>query len=389
MKEAPVLLVLPTFEITNRFMKDILILLVLPIALFASAFAAEIDESVLFRSGEEGYSNYRIPSLITTKGGAVLAFCEARKENRNDSGNIDLVVKRSEDSGKTWSALSVVWDAGDDTAGNPCPVVDQRTGRIVMLMCWNLGTDHGKALHAGTAKGTRLVYQTQSDDDGLTWSPAKEITSSVKDSSWWWFATGPGIGIQLKKGSHKGRLVIPANHTAPGYYGAHALFSDDGGNSWSVSSLIRPTVNESQVVELSDGRLMMNMRTQGTRETKRPYDGYRSIAISSDGGETWSNPVSDDELGDPICQASIIRYDDKRILFSNPRPPVSLKRGPRERMTIRLSHDNGTTWPSELLVTEAASAYSSLARLPDDRVGLLYEKNKDITFARISIESIR
>jgi sialidase-1 len=358
--------------------------------LFASTLAtAEIDESILYKSGEEGYSNYRIPSLITTKDETLLAFCEARKENRNDSGNIDLVVKRSEDSGKSWSALSVVWDAGDNTAGNPCPVIDRRTGRIVMLMCWNLGSDHGRDLHAGTSVDTRRVYQTHSDDDGLTWSDAKEITSSVKDPSWWWYATGPGIGIQLKKGPHNGRLVIPANYTEQGFFGAHTLYSDDGGDTWKVSSLIKPTTNESQVVELSDGRLMMNMRTQGFPETKRPYTGYRSISFSSDGGAKWSDPDFDDELGDPICQASILRYDNKSILFSNPSPPVSLDRGPRERMTIRLSRDNGKSWPSKLLVYEGPSAYSSLAKLPNRKIGLFYEKDKDIAFARIPIKLIR
>lgn len=370
-------------------MKHIFIFFITSIALTASIFAAaNIDEHVLFKCGEEGYSNYRIPSLITTKDGTLLALCEARKDDRGDSGNIDLVAKRSTDGGNTWSSPYVVWDAGDHTAGNPCPVIDQRTGRIVMLMCWNLATDHGKDLHAGTSVDTRHVYQTHSDDDGLTWSEAKEITSAVKDPSWWWYATGPGIGIQLKKGPHKGRLLIPANYTKKGIFGAHTLYSDDGGDTWTISSSIKPTVNESQVVELSDGRLMMNMRTQGFPETKRPYTGYRSIAYSEDGGATWSDPVFDDELGDPICQASIIRYDNKRILFSNPSPPVSLKRGPRERMTIHLSRDDGKSWPSKLLVHEGPSAYSSLARLPDGKIGLFYEKNKDIAFARISISEL-
>ena len=367
-------------------MKHILNLLTFSVALIASTLtAAEFEESILFESGTEGYSNYRIPSLITTKDGCLLAFCEARKDDRGDSGNIDLVVKRSTDNGRNWSAPMVAWDAELNTAGNPCPVVDQRTGRIVMLMCWNLATD----LHAGTSVDTRRVYQTHSDDDGLTWTDPREITASVKDPSWWWYATGPGIGIQLEKGPHKGRLVIPANHTAEGYYGGHTLFSDDGGDTWTVSSLIKPTVNESQMVELSDGRLMMNMRTQGTADTKRPYTGYRSISYSSDGGETWTNPVSDDELGDPICQASILRYDKKRILFSNPNPLVSLKRGPREGMTVKLSSDDGDTWPSGLLIYDGPSAYSSLARLTNGQVGLLYEKDKDIAFALIPIKNIK
>ena len=371
-------------------MKPLSIPLTFAFSFFLSQIGqAEVDESVIFRSGEEGYSNYRIPSLINTKSGSLLAFCEARKDHRGDSGNIDLVVKRSTDGGKTWSRPLVVWDAGDHTAGNPCPVVDQRTGRIINIICWNLATDHGRDLHAGTSVDTRRVYQTHSDDDGLTWSGPKEITAKVKHPSWWWYATGPGVGIQLQKGPHKGRLVIPANHTAEGYYGAHTLYSDDGGESWKISEIIKPTVNESQVVELSDGRLMINMRTQGAADTKRPYSGYRSIAYSSDGGESWTDPLFDDEPGDPICQASIIRYDANRILFSNPNPPISLERGPREQMTVRLSNDDGQTWTKELLIYDGPSAYSSLAKLPDGEIGLLYEKDKDIAFAQFSIKQIR
>ena len=371
-------------------MKPLSILLTFAFTFFLNHICqAEISERVIFRSGEEGYSNYRIPSLITTKSGSLLAFCEARKDHRGDSGNIDLVVKRSTDGGKTWSPPLIVWDAGDHTAGNPCPVIDQRTGRIINIVCWNLATDHGRDLHAGTSVDTRRVYQTYSDDDGLTWSEPKEITTKVKKPSWWWYATGPGIGIQLQKGPHKGRLVIPANHTAKGHYGAHTLYSDDGGASWKISEIIKPTVNESQVVALSDGRLMMNMRSQGTGDTKRPYSGYRSIAYSSDGGESWTHPVFDDELSDPICQASIIRYDENRILFSNPNPPVSLERGPREQMTVRLSNDDGQTWAEELLIYEGPSAYSSLAKIPNGKIGLLYEKDKDIAFAQFSIDQIR
>ncbi|MCB1123980.1 MAG: glycoside hydrolase [Verrucomicrobiae bacterium] len=346
------------------------------------------EETMVFQSGEEGYSNYRIPAVITTREGTLLAFSEGRKENRSDSGDIDMVVKRSEDNGRSWSKLQVVWDDGQNTCGNPCPVVNQRTGRIVMLMTWNRGDDHGRDLHAGTAKGTRRVFQTYSDDDGLSWKQAWEITSDVKDPSWWWYATGPGIGIQLEKGPHKGRLVIPANHTARGYFGAHTLYSDDGGKSWSVSNVIKPTVNESQVVEVSDGRLMMNMRTQGVAETTRPPNGYRSLAYSEDGGATWSDPVFDDELGDPVCQASIIRFDKNHLLFSNPKPPISANRGKRILMTVRASHDDGETWPYQILITEGPSAYSSLVRTPDGQVGLLYEKDKDIVFAKFPISDI-
>lgn len=368
--------------------KQIAYLIFSTVAFSSSAFA-EIDEQIIFKSGEGGYSNYRIPAIITAANGTLLAFCEARKDHRGDSGNIDLILKRSTDNGATWSSPQVVWDAGPDTAGNPCPVVDQRTGRIVMLMCWNLATDHGRDLHAGTGKDTRRVFQTHSNDHGKTWSEPKEITSKVKDPSWWWYATGPGIGIQLQKGPYTDRLVVPANHSADGFYGAHTLYSDDGGETWNVSSIIKPTVNESQVVELSDGRLLMNMRSQGVAETLRPRNGYRSIAYSNDGGASWSDPVFDDELGDPRCQASLIRYNENYFLFSNPNPSVQPERGERIRMTVKLSEDDGESWTAGYLVDAGPAAYSALVALPKEEVGLLYEKDKDIAFARFSLSLLR
>ena len=222
-----------------------------------------IDEQVVFSAGEGEYHTYRIPALLPTPAGALLAFCEGRRFGRGDSGAIDLVVKRSEDSGKTWSALQVVWRDGGNTCGNPCPVVDARTGRVVLPMTWNSGEDHGRELHRGTGKGTRKVFVANSDDDGESWSAPREVTSQAKSPDWWWYATGPGVAIQLRGGTHAGRLVVPANHTSErDGFAAHAILSDDGGESWTRSSVIAPACNESQVVELEDGRLMMSSRSQ-------------------------------------------------------------------------------------------------------------------------------
>ncbi len=363
---------------------------------------ADIQQIPLFESGKDGYHTYRIPSLIVTPQGTVLAFCEGRKNSRSDSGDIDMLVKRSENGGATWSKSAIVWDDGENTCGNPCPVIDQRSGRIWLLMTWNLGSDGGGALHAGTAKDTRKVFKCYSDDDGNSWSPAEEITAQTKDDSWWWYATGPGIGIQLQQGPHKGRLVVPCDHTAAEYmFGSHAIFSDDGGETWQLSNVIAPTCNECQVVELADGTLMMNMRSQEGKVAEgvqqRPRDGHRSISFSKDGGATWSAPEFDQHLGDPVCQASLIRYslaadgDRNRLLFSNPSPPVDSARGKRIRMTVRMSYDEGKTWPVSRLIHEGPSAYSNLARLADGRIGLLYESGKQgsydtLTFAAFSLD---
>ncbi|MDE2715586.1 MAG: sialidase family protein [Chloroflexota bacterium] len=353
------------------------------------------SQSAVFSAGDDGYHTFRIPALLPVGSGVLLAFAEGRRFGRGDSGAIDLVLKRSTDSGATWSALQVVWSDGPNTCGNPCPVVDSRTGRILLPMTWNSGQDNGRDLHSGTGSDTRRVFLTYSDDEGRNWSSAREITGQAKRPDWWWYATGPGVAIQIRNGEYAGRIVVPANHSSEkDGYAAHAILSDDGGENWRMSSVIAPACNESQVVELANGRLMMNSRNQSFTNEERT--GYRAIAFSADGGETWTPPQPDAHLGDPQVQASLIRYSwpgegkPGRLLFSNPAPPISRERGQRIRMTVRSSLDDGRTWPVERLILEGPTAYSSLARLHDGSVGLLYEAGSEgpyeaIQLARFSI----
>jgi len=348
------------------------------------------SQSPVFSAGEGGYHTFRIPALLPVGSRALLAFAEGRRFGRGDSGAIDLVLKRSTDSGATWSALQVVWSDGANTCGNPCPVVDNRTGRILLPMTWNSGQDNGRDLHSGTGSDTRRVFLTYSDDDGRNWSSAREITGQAKRPDWWWYATGPGVAIQIRNGEHAGRIVVPANHSSEqDGYAAHAMLSDDGGENWRMSSVIAPACNESQVVELADGRLMMNSRNQSFTNEERT--GYRAIAFSADGGDTWTPPQPDAHLGDPQVQASLIRYswpgedDPGRLLFSNPAPPVSRERGQRIRMTVRTSLDDGRTWPVGRLIHEGPAAYSSLARLHDGSVGLLYEAGSEGPYEAIQL----
>ena len=348
------------------------------------------SQSPVFSAGDDGYHTFRIPALLPVGSGVLLAFSEGRRFGRGDSGAIDLVLKRSTDSGATWSALQVVWSDGSNTCGNPCPVVDTRTGRILLPMTWNSGQDNGRDLHSGTGSDTRRVFLTYSDDDGRNWSSAREITGQAKRPDWWWYATGPGVAIQIRNGEYSGRIVVPANHSSEkDGYAAHAMLSDDGGENWRMSSVIAPACNESQVVELADGRLMMSSRNQSFTNEERT--GYRAIAFSADGGETWTPPQPDAHLGDPQVQASLIRYswpdkdDPGRLLFSNPAPPVSRERGQRIRMTVRSSLDDGRTWPVGRLIHEGPAAYSSLARLHDGSVGLLYEAGSEGPYEAIQL----
>lgn len=362
---------------------------VLMALLNTGAAGAEPIQKPLYVQGVGGYNNYRIPALLATQAGTLLAFCEGREGG--DSSDIDLLVRRSEDGGKTWSRKQVVWDEGANVCGNPCPVQDQETGVIWLLMTWNDRRSGNTELHQGTGIDTRRVFVCSSEDDGRTWSPPKEITDTAKEKDWSWYATGPGVGIQLRQGRHKGRLVIPCDHTSADGFGSHVIYSDDHGKTWQIGGVVTGGCNECQVVELANGKLMLNMRVQENGQ------GRRGIARSKDGGETWSKLKFDPALLEPVCQASFLRYSlasdggKNRVLFSNPAstPPQGRTRGQRVNMTVRLSYDEGKTWPVSRSLHEGPSAYSSLAVLPDGGIGCLYEGGDtlygEIVFARFSL----
>jgi len=339
----------------------------------------------LFISGADGYHTFRIPSAIVTTRGTVLAFCEGRRDSPSDSGDIDMVLKRSEDGGESWSEMQIVWDDKGNTCGNPCPVVDWETGTIWLLMTHNLGRDVERQIIDEESEGTRTVWVTKSADDGASWTDPVEITAATKEPHWTWYATGPGAGIQLSSG----RLVIPCDHIEAGtkkYY-AHVIYSDDGGETWQLGgSTPTDQVNECEVVELEDGRLLLNMRNYD------PARRTRAFACSADRGLSWSEVERDQVLIEPICQASIRRFTTtadggrSRILFANPASTTA-----RENMTVRLSYDEGRTWPVSRTLHAGPAAYSCLTVLPDRTIACLYERGNEksyekITFARFDLE---
>ena len=204
----------------------------------------------------------------------------------------------------------------------------------------------------------------RSTDDGGHWSAPVEITSSVKRPGWTWYATGPGIGIQTRTG----RLVVPANHAEAGVHRSHLVYSDDGGRHWTIGGVADEGTNESQVVELSDGRLLLNMRNHPPKPVN-----VRMVATSTDGGTTLGPARADAQLIEPPAQASLIAIPDRgrvarRLIFANPASPV------RERMTVRLSDDEGATWPAARVLHTGPAAYSSLAALADGSIGVLFER---------------
>lgn len=351
------------------------------------ALGQKVHSTTLWKKGTGAYNNYRIPSVIVSPKGTVLAFCEGREAG--DAGDINLLMKRSTDNGKTWSKEQIIWDDAQNTCGNPCPVIDEETGRIYLLLTWNLGTDHESEIILKKSEDTRRAFFCYSDDDGLTWSEPQDITDTTKDPSWGWYATGPGVGIQIKNGRYKGRLIIPANHSyddpngkirgGPYGYGAHVLISDDHGASWRKSEAIQPGCNESQVVELSDGTLMMNMRSYNDKYV-------RASAISTDGGETWTEIKHELQLVESKCQASILDFGKYKgqnlILFSNPAVPVG-----RTNMTIKASLDDAQTWTTSKLIFPGPSAYSSLTRLRNGQIGLFFESGNKGNYEQMTFVS--
>lgn len=335
----------------------------------------------LFVSGKEGYPRYRIPSLLVAPNGDLLAVCEGRKDGRGLTGKIDIVLKRSTDLGKTWSKLAVVASDGDNTLGNPCLLTDRKTATIWMGLTRSLGSDTEEGIVAGTSKERTRVLVTSSKDSGKTWSKPRDVSETARDPKWTWYGTGPGTGIQLKSG----RLVIPAYHAheKDGVYRSHMVFSDDSGKSWKRGDAVGRQIGECHVVEKQDGSLVLNARTNEGKER-------RAVAVSKDGGETWSEPEYD-ALYDPHCQGCLIRMPEAdgkpRWLFSNPTGPK------RRDLTVRLSHDEGKTWPRSKLLQAGDAQYSSLALLPDSTVGCLFDRwesgNYQLFYTRFRLDDLK
>ncbi|MBP1615063.1 MAG: exo-alpha-sialidase [Bacteroidetes bacterium] len=337
----------------------------------------------VFVSGSEGYQYFRIPAIIATNNGTILAFAEARKDGRSDTGNIDLVMKKSVDEGKTWGQLQVIWDDKENVCGNPVPVIDKESGKIILVACWNNGKDSEKDLIAGTSSAMRKVFVLSSNDNGTTWSTPRNITASVKKENWTWYATGPCHGIQLQNKKDKGRIVIPANHIATpnnAYY-SHCIYSDDKGETWHIGGTAKEG-NEASIVELKNGDLLLNMRNHDRKSGKS-----RTVVISNDGGNNFQTPHLQKELIEPYCQGSILNYTSnqrltKTLLFSN---PACEKK--RVNMSISISHNNGKSWKKKLAIYEGRSAYSDILVLPSGNIGILYENGQNELYERISFET--
>lgn len=343
----------------------------------------------VFVGGQGGYPAYRIPAIVATQRGTLLAFAEGRA-SLSDHAENDLVLRRSFDRGETWTPRAVVAEDSTNALNNPTAVVLRETGRILLMyQRYVKGFDEHKAEPGLDGPRVCRTFLTQSDDDGAHWSKPRELTASVKrpelvTST----ATGPGIGIQLRRGPHAGRLLMPFNQGPYGHWKVYAAISDDRGETWRYGDTAEDTgqgyANEAQLAELPDGSVLLNARNQAGLKV-------RKTAHSRDGGESWSRLQEDARLIEPQCQASLLSHPGagdpggEVLLFCNPASTTARTNG-----TVRLSRDQGQTWPIARQLYPGSFAYSCLVSLPDGSIGCLFERDRTsrITFARFTLRWI-
>ena len=361
---------------------------------------------------QEGQAYYRIPSLVVTTNGTLIAFADRRYNNRNDLPNrIEVDVKRSTDNGKTWSKRIRVTPrsvSDSDGHGDVATVVNRNTGEILALVAAGAGfvATAGQSL-ISTPKTPMKIVLFKSSDDGITWSKGEDITSQIYgnqckvDSRKGWHAAfvSSGNGIQLSTG----RILFVINvresgATAANTFKNYALYSDDGGYTWNVSKNAPTTTggNESKIVELTDGRLLM---------TSRPnYGNNRMHAYSKDEGDTWTASTAHKDItaagsnGDMIYYTSVKNgWDTNRIIHFIPtsKTPASDdpqyndgRQGPSNPY-FYYSYDDGETFKKKGPIRSGASGYSSLAVLYDGSIGILFENKSwggPIKFMRVNFE---
>lgn len=376
--------------------------------LFLTAFAISLfwsvdaQETIVFRSGDDGYASYRIPAVIKNKNGDLIAFSEGRVEHAGDYGNVDIVYKISQDQGKTWGKLNVAVDYDQLQAGNAAPVVDLEDpeypqGRIFLF--YNTGNNHEGEVRKGD--GLRELWYTTSADGGKTWSEGVNITTQAHrpnqptvnpdysfSEDWRTYANTPGHAFQFVSGPNKGRLYIAANHSAgdPDPNGkdwnAHAYYSDDHGKTFKLSENIpyRGT-NESTAAQIGDNQVFMSSRNQ------QQIPKQRIVSISNDGGHSWESSSADPNLPDPVNQGSVLSWKQGQNFILAHINAADEER--RNNLTLRLSKDKGKTWYFNKLIAAAPedhkgdyAAYSDIVLVKPNQIGILYERDnyKEIVF---------
>lgn len=355
----------------------------------------------LKQSGDDDVDTYRIPGLATTGKGTLIAVYDNRYNDPVDlQENIDVGMSRSTDGGQTWAPTKVIMDMEKynglpedlNGIGDPAVLVDHNSNTIWVAALWLHGYPGERAWNASqpgiSPERTGQLMLVNSKDDGLTWSEPINITPQTKKPEWQLFFNGPGAGITMKDGT----LVFAAQFKDKDRM-PHStiIYSKDSGKSWHVGTGAKQETTEAQVVELSDGSLMLNMRDDRNRANRNDSLNGRSVAITKDLGKTWTeHPTSRKALIEPNCMASLITYDHPQmgniLFFSNPDSKTK-----RNHITIKTSFDEGMTWPEANqieLYQDNTYGYSCLTMVDDDNLGILYEGNKELFFQKIPLAEL-
>lgn len=379
------------------------------VALLIPSFASGASDRMdLFKAGDNGYAHYRIPGIVVTGNGTILAYCEARRSLSGDWGTTDLLVRRSTDGGATWEPAKPLTTAPPDVKRNPI-ALEQKFGQATDVVLDNPVAIAGpSSVHFIYCIEYNRCFYMKSDDDGRTFTTPREITSTFdayrETYPWRVLATGPGHGVRLANG----RLIVPVWLSLGEGTSGHrpscvaTIFSDDAGETWKAGEVVvnHPTLanpSESTVAQLSDGRVMINVRHEGD-DPKKPTT--RAVFTSDDGATGWSRPPRlDAGLPDPVCMASLLRFDGTRLLFINPANDKDKK---RRNLTLRVSEDDGQTWPTSHVIDAGTSGYSDIAASPDRKtVYCFYERDsaKDanskpkgvaaLTFVKLSLDKAK
>ena len=351
----------------------------------------------LRHAGDDGVAAYRIPGLVTTPRGTLLATYDVRRLSSADlQGAIDIGLSRSTTGGRSWEPMRIALSMGEwgglpkaqNGVGDPCILVDHATGDILILALWTHGMG-GRRAWTASAPGidpaqTGQLLMVRSSDDGQTWSAPVNLTAQVKRPEWRLLLQGPGRGICMADGT----LVAPIQYIdADGLPHAGIIFSRDHGTTWTFHRPARDNVTEAQVAEIAPGTLMLNMRDN--------RGGSRAVAITTDLGRTWTDhPSSRSALIDPVCMAALLAVEAEDnacgrdlLLFSNPADTSH-----RRNITLRVSLDGGLTWPDHRQVLLDAGdcwGYSCLTLIDPNTVGIAYESSTaHIIFQRISLDEL-